>query len=43
MCGVAILPVDNNIEDQNLICKWYEDDGNFAGDHESLIVHLVIM
>ena len=34
--GVAILTVDDKIEDQNLIPKWYADDEKVAGDLESL-------
>ena len=36
MYGVAILPLIDMLEDQNLTHKWYADDGNVAGSLESL-------
>ena len=36
MYGVAILPLIDMLEDQNLTHKWYADDGNVAGSLETL-------
>ena len=38
--GVATLPLIDIFEDQNLIHKWYADDGNVSGSLESLRIVL---
>ena len=40
MYGLAILPLIENVSDDNLIQKWYADDGNAAGLVEALKVLL---
>ena len=36
MYGLAILPLIEKVSDDNLIQKWYADDGNAAGSVEAL-------
>ena len=40
MYGLAILPLIEKVSDDNLIQKWYADDGNAAGSVEALKVLL---
>ena len=31
MFGVAVLPLNDSLKDQNLTFKWFADDGNVVG------------